>query len=99
MSKITDYARGKPCTIRLPVCNGNPETSVWAHINSIRWGAGRGIKGPDICGAIACSSCHDIIDGRVYTTIARDNIKLSALEGHMESIAMLDRDGIIGILK
>ena len=95
MSKITKAAEGRPCTIRLPGCNGNPETSVWAHINSIRWGAGRGHKAPDICGAIACSNCHDIIDGRKKTNLDRDFIRLAAMDGHMESLMILWEEGII----
>jgi len=96
VTKITDYARGKGCTARIPgICNHNPETSVWAHINSVRWGAGKGIKSPDLCGLIACSSCHDVIDGRVKTGYEREFIKLLAYEGHMESLAMLVKDGVI----
>lgn len=95
MSKITEAARGRPCTIRLPGCNGNPETSVWAHINSIRWGSGKGKKSPDIIGAIACSNCHDLLDGRTKTDLDRDFIKLHAYEGHCESLYILTQEGII----
>ena len=96
MSKITEFARGKPCTIRLPgICNHNAETSVWAHINSVRWGAGRGHKSPALCGAVACSACHDAVDGRAKTDLERDFIKLCALEGHMESLALLVKVGIL----
>ncbi|MCR4307159.1 MAG: DUF1364 domain-containing protein [Candidatus Berkelbacteria bacterium] len=95
MSKITAAAQGRPCTIRLPGCNGDPATSVWAHINSIRWGAGRGHKVNDLIGVIACSACHDILDGRVKTTLERDFIKLCALEGHCESLYILTKEGII----
>ena len=96
MSAITEFARGKPCTIRLPqICNHNAETSVWHHINSVRWGAGRGHKAPDVCGAIGCSACGDVLDGRVKTTLERDFIKLCALEGHMESLALLVKAGIL----
>lgn len=96
MSRITYFAQGRPCTMRLTgICNGDPSTSVWAHINSIRWGAGRGHKAPNICGLICCSACHDILDGRVKTTLERDFIKMCALEGHMESLALLVEAGII----
>ena len=33
MSKYTKSARGQACTVRSPVCNGNPETVVLAHLN------------------------------------------------------------------
>ncbi len=44
-------------------CNGNPETTVLAHIR-IAGLCGTGIKPPDLIAAIACSSCHDEIDRR-----------------------------------
>lgn len=61
--KITQSARGEECTVRiLGVCNGNPETTVLAHLPS---GAhGIGIKSSDLCGVYACSACHDHIDRR-----------------------------------
>ena len=96
MSKITKAAEGRPCTMRLPGhCNGNPQTSVWAHINSIRWGAGRGKKSPDLCGLICCSDCHSILDRRVKTTLDRDFVKMAAYEGHLESLMILWEEGII----
>ena len=96
MSAITKFAEGRDCTARITgVCNGRADTSVWAHLNSIRWGSGRGLKGPDVCGLIACSACHDVIDGRVKTNHDRDYIRLLAYEGHMESIALLDKAGVI----
>jgi len=49
------------CTLRIPgVCNFNPETTVFAHLN----GGGMSTKHSDIHGCYACSSCHDWLDGR-----------------------------------
>lgn len=57
--KITDSAKNENCTLRISgVCNFNPETTVFAHIN----GAGMGIKAHDIHGCYACSNCHTWID-------------------------------------
>lgn len=96
MSAIREFARGKACTARIPlVCNRDPQTSVWAHLNSIRWGSGRGFKAPDVCGLIACSACHDVIDNRVKTDYDRDWIRHLAYEGHMESLALLVSAGVI----
>lgn len=96
MSKITDFAANQPCTCRIPgICNHNPSTSSWAHLNSIRWGSGRGKKSPDICGLIACFDCHGVIDGRVKTDHDRDYIKTLAYEGHLESLMLLHKAGII----
>ena len=59
---LRKLARGKPCQIRIPnVCNFNPETTVLCHLN----GGGMGMKQPDLLGAWGCSSCHDVVDGRV----------------------------------
>ena len=96
MSAITEFARGRPCTMRLTgICNHNPETSVWAHINSVRWGSGKGQKCPDIIGLIVCSDCHDVLDRRVKTLIEREFVMLAAYEGHCESLALLVKEGVI----
>ncbi len=97
MSKITEFAEGKPCTVRLPGCTHDPATSSWAHINSIRWGAGRGKKAPDICGCIADHYCHGVLDGRIMTDLDRDFVLMAAYEGHMESLNLLWKAGIIKI--
>lgn len=94
MSKITKFAEGKDCTARIPgVCNGNPKTSVWAHLNSTRWGAGRGIKAKDVCGLIACYDCHLVIDG-APSKYHKIEVQLMAYEGHMESLVMLVENGL-----
>jgi hypothetical protein len=51
------------CTFRIfPVCNWNPETTVYCHTNSSTDGKGMGLKSKK--GAYGCSSCHDVVDGR-----------------------------------
>lgn len=73
-SKLTKAARGQECTIQLhPYCNGNPETTVLAHIKSDR--KGMGIKSPDFFGVFACSDCHDIIDMRRFVEIENEEIQ------------------------
>jgi len=60
---LTEAARNQECTLNLQgVCNENPETTVFAHFNDGY--QGMGIKANDISGCFACSSCHDVIDGR-----------------------------------
>ena len=60
--KLTESARNQMCTVRIPrVCNFRPDTTVFAHLN----GGGMGTKKSDLFGAFCCSSCHDVIDGRV----------------------------------
>ena len=101
MSKITKFAKGRPCTARIPnVCNYDPATSIWSHLNSVRWGAGRGLKAVDVCGLITCSDCGDAIDGRRRKgkdgcLLDREFVRLCAYEGHMESLMLLWEEGII----
>jgi hypothetical protein len=64
MQKLRDSANGAQCLIQSPVCNNNPETSVLCHYRSHDTNAGMGVKPDDTSAAIACSSCHDWLDGR-----------------------------------
>ena len=67
--KLRDSARGRDCTLRLPgVCNFNPETTVLAHLPCGQ--KGMGMKGPDLIAVFACSSCHDLVDGRTAGEVA-----------------------------
>ncbi len=59
---LRNLARRKPCMMRLNRCNGDPETTVLAHIR--RDNVGMSTKGIDLFGVWACSTCHDMIDGR-----------------------------------
>ena len=98
MSKITitEFARGQPCTMRLPgVCNHDSTKTVWCHINSVRYGSGTRHKATDLIGLIACSSCHDVLDRRVKTDLDRDFVMMHAYEGHLESLALLVKAGIV----
>ncbi|PCI54203.1 MAG: hypothetical protein COB36_10965 [Alphaproteobacteria bacterium] len=64
--KARNSARGEDCTFNiLEVCNFNSETTVLCHLPD---GAkGMGMKSCDLTSAAyGCSSCHDVVDGRVY---------------------------------
>ena len=63
-SAITESARGEKCTVRLPGCTYDPDTVVFAHVNSVRVGKGMGFKCPDFAGAYCCNMCHDLVDSR-----------------------------------
>ncbi len=61
--KLTNAARGENCTMGvLGTCNGNPETTVFAHFPDITHGMGH--KATDWSGGFCCSACHDATDGR-----------------------------------
>ena len=70
--KIRNSARGEDCTFQIVgVCNYNPETTVLCHLPSMSKGIGT--KSDDICSAYGCSSCHDIIDRRVFNEEFEDH--------------------------
>lgn len=92
MSKIRESARGQECQVRIgDYCNRNPETTVLAHIG----GGGMGAKSHDIHGAYCCSSCHDILDGRMPTSHRPDDLKLWHLEAVIRTQLMMLNDGLI----
>jgi len=95
MSKIRESARGEHCTVRLPCCNGNTETTVLAHINGIRFKHGTGKKVNDLLGAYCCFNCHQAVDRRDYLDYDKDFVKLAHYEGVMETIMKLSEKGII----
>ena len=88
MSKITESARDQMCLVRIPgVCRSVSATTVFAHIG----GGGMGGKQLDCEGAYACSSCHDVLDGRVPrpAEFSNDDIELMHHEGAMRTRAAL----------
>lgn len=90
--KIIDTARGAPCALRLPgICNNNPETTVWAHLNG--FGKGMGMKTHDILGFPACSSCHAAYDqGKDRSKYVGD-----ALRALCETLAGLVLSGLVSV--
>jgi hypothetical protein len=94
MSALTKLARGMPCLVRLPGCNGNPETVVAAHYRSVSLGSGIAFKGQDWLSAYACSACHDLIDGRTQTEgYTKVKIRLAHLEGVIRTLLLLKAQG------
>lgn len=88
--KILRHAKGQPCALRLPgICNCNPETTVWCHLNG--HGKGMGIKTHDPLGFFGCADCHRAYDqGR-----GRADLMEAVLGAVCESWVRLIRDGII----
>ncbi|CAI1013163.1 DUF1364 domain-containing protein [Serratia fonticola] len=61
---LRESARGQVCTLQIPgICNGNPETTVLCHLPCNTHGMG--YKSDDYWAVFGCSSCHDVIDGRL----------------------------------
>lgn len=92
MPSLRESARGQDCQLRLMgICNHNPETTVLAHIR--RGGnSGVGMKPADISGVIACSACHDCLDGRAGKVRAHDS---DILEGMLRTHAIWRKMGLM----
>jgi hypothetical protein len=72
--KVLRSAKGQPCSARFPgICNGNPETTVWAHLNGGAFGKGLGVKAHDVLGFHACFACHSYYDTGHGTKAWLDN--------------------------
>ena len=93
MSRLTKEARGRECTVRLPCCNHNPETTVLAHYR-LAGTCGVGMKPNDLQGAWACSACHDEIDRRTRN-FDNEFVRLAHAEGVIRTQNMLIKEGRI----
>lgn len=97
-SKVLRSAKGKPCAARFPgICNGNPETTVWAHLNGAAFGKGAAVKAHDVLGFHACSDCHAYYDVGHGTKAWLDNDTFVScvLEAVCETWVRLIADGIV----
>ena len=89
---LRKFARGKPCQVRIiGVCNHDTEKSVWAHCR-LGGVAGMGQKPPDLCGAIACSDCHDVLDGRHTRDLTQLALESYWLHGMNRSMALVSKE-------
>ena len=62
-SKVLRSAKGQACTARFPrICNNDPATTVWAHLNGHAFGKGAAVKAHDVIGFHACYACHTYYD-------------------------------------
>lgn len=92
---LRDYARGKPCFIRVPgCCSHDPEQTVWCHVRLVSI-SGAGWKSPDLCGAFGCTRCHMVVDGQQSSDYSYDQRRLMLLEAMVRSQAYLVSEGII----
>lgn len=89
MTNLRELARGRPCLVRLPVCNGNADTTVLAHFRLIGV-SGMGIKSPDLIGAHSCAACHAYID-----THKDDATQLAFARGVFRTQAILIKEDVV----
>ena len=94
MTDLRKAARGRPCTVRLPGCDGGGETTVLAHYRLPGY-CGTGIKPDDTLGAWACWSCHESADFRGQTKLSRLEVQLAHAEGVLRTIAELRKEGLL----
>ena len=91
-TKITESARNEECQIRIyKFCNGNTDTTVYCHLG----GGGMATKSSDAHGAYGCSSCHDVVDGRVKTDHSKTEIKLWFVEAVLRTQLILIEKGLL----
>ena len=91
---LTKAARDQDCTLMLDnVCNGDPATTVFAHFND--GFQGMGIKANDTSGCFACSSCHDVIDGRVGNTFEPGYLAEQKLQAILKTLHIWDGLGVL----
>lgn len=95
MTPIRASARGEACTLRLPVCNGNRETTVWCHSNRAEDGKGMGIKARDEEGCYGCSACHAFLDGGYAGKMPRSLVDTYFDLARAESQAKLKQKGLM----
>ena len=87
---LRDYAKGKPCLIRIPgICNQNTETVVLCHLRMAGI-TGGGQKSPDALGAWGCSDCHTYCESRY-----NDRDRRAFLEAIMRTQYQLIKAGIL----
>ncbi|HGB9975490.1 TPA: DUF1364 domain-containing protein [Escherichia coli] len=96
MANLRKEARGRECQVRIyGVCNGNPETTVLAHYRMAGI-CGTATKPHDMQAAIACSSCHDLIDGRVKTSdYTKEDLRLMHAEGVFRTQEIWRKEGYL----
>lgn len=92
--KITDSARNAPCTLNIVgVCNHDSTTTVYAHIPDEYKGVG--YKSSDLSGCYACSSCHDVIDGRTNNKEYSDRKEFYLFRAWRRTLFMLIEKDIL----
>jgi hypothetical protein len=93
MTTLRRLARGRPCLVRLPGCDGGGETTVLSHYR-LAGLSGMGQKPPDVIGAWCCHSCHELCDSRKFiSNLTKMEVRLALAEGCLRTIAALAKEG------
>lgn len=95
---ITQSAHGELCTMGMPGCLRNGDTTVWGHANYDFCGKGMGIKATDWAGAYMCRPCHDLYDGRRQDPMVPESSReFYFWRAHVKSMNRLIERGIVKI--
>jgi len=97
LTRIQREAKGKPCMVRVPGCDGGGDTTVLAHYR-LSGLCGTGMKPPDIIGAWCCDPCHSKIDQRAKSDFSRDELRLWFAEGVFRTQAALIATGLLKVV-
>jgi hypothetical protein len=92
---LRDYAKGKPCLLRVPgYCAPGPdnEAVVLCHIKRGWYGS---LKPPDVVAVWGCSRCHDVVDGRQKTELTREALDSIILRALCEQLCTYVREEIL----
>ena len=93
-NNIRRYAKGQHCQLQLNgYCNNNPKTTVLAHAPSLFKGIS--LKGNDFWSIFSCSSCHDVIDGRIKHNLEEDYIQFKCYSAIEKTLYILFKDRIV----
>lgn len=92
MPKLLRHAKDQPCTIKHPE-HCNDRNVVAAHYNWADAGKGKGLKCHDTHIAYACEGCHRFIDNAAAASV--DERKLWWLKGHLKTLHIIVRDGLL----
>lgn len=94
--KLTRFAEGKPCTIRIPgVCEPSRDTTVACHLNSNYKGTGN--KSPDLLTVIGCYKCHAWIDGGYVGKASKAERDSEVLRAFKETLMEYYKAGLIKV--
>lgn len=89
--RLLASAKGQPCVL----CHASG-TTVAAHLRSVEFGSGTGIKCPDYFTAWLCQGCHDIIDGR-RGNIPQFERKEMWLRAYLRTVQQWFEQGIVEV--
>lgn len=77
-------AKGKPCLIRSPICNFDPETTVACHGGGVANGKGMAYKVSDALTCWGCSACNHYTDA--YGGATKAQKAAAFMLGHLAQV-------------